>query len=143
MRRHGQAPRGEASWAATIAGLVALTAVAVVFAASGVPAQYITLGVTVFIYAILASGIALLYHDGGLLSVAHGGLWGVGAYTAAVLVTKYNWSLVPVILAAALTAGVVGMSLASISTRVAGSYFIIILFAVSEVIYGVMINWNA
>jgi ABC-type branched-subunit amino acid transport system permease subunit len=143
VRRHGQAPRGEASWGATIAGLVALTVVAVVFAASGVPAQYITLGVTVFIYAILASGIALLYHDGGLLSVAHGGLWGVGAYTAAVLVTRYDWGLVPVILAAALTAGIAGMSLASISTRVTGSYFIIILFAVSEVIYGVMINWNA
>ncbi|MGH3252892.1 MAG: branched-chain amino acid ABC transporter permease, partial [Trebonia sp.] len=109
----------------------------------GVPAQYITLGVTVFIYAILASGIALLYHDGGLLSVAHGGLWGVGAYTAAVLATKHNWPLVPVILAAALIAGLVGMSLAAISTRVAGSYFIIILFAVAEVIYGVMINWNA
>jgi len=143
MRRRVSAPPAEASWRTTIAGLVALTVVAVVFSVSGVPAQYITLGVTVFIYAILASAIALLYHDGGLLSVAHGGLWGVGAYAAAVLVTKYNWSLVPVILAAALAAGIVGMSLASISTRVAGSYFIIILFAVSEVIYGVMINWNA
>jgi ABC-type branched-subunit amino acid transport system permease subunit len=143
IRRHGPAPSGESSWKATVAQLAALTVIAVVFAASGVPAQYITLGVTVFIYAILASAIALLYHDGGLLSVAHGGLWGVGAYAAAVLVTKYNWQLVPVILAAALAAGIVGMSLASISTRVAGSYFIIILFAVSEVIYGVMINWNS
>jgi ABC-type branched-subunit amino acid transport system permease subunit len=143
IRRRGNAPPGEASWGATIAGLVALTVIAVVFASSGVPAQYITLGVTVFIYAILASSIALLYHDGGLLSVAHGGLWGVGAYAAAVLATRYNWPLIPVILAAALAAGIAGMSLASISTRVAGSYFIIILFAVSEVIYGVMINWNA
>jgi ABC-type branched-subunit amino acid transport system permease subunit len=142
-RGRGHAPSGESSWRATIAQLVALTVIAVVFAASGVPAQYITLGVTVFIYAILASAIALLYHDGGLLSVAHGGLWGVGAYAAAVLVTRYNWQLIPVILAAALAAGIVGMSLASISTRVAGSYFIIILFAVSEVIYGVMINWNS
>jgi ABC-type branched-subunit amino acid transport system permease subunit len=143
IRRRGSAPSGESSWGATIAQLVALTVIAVVFAASGVPAEYITLGVTVFIYAILASAIALLYHDGGLLSVAHGGLWGVGAYAAAVLVTKYNWQLGPVVLAAALAAGIVGMSLASISTRVAGSYFIIILFAVSEVIYGVMINWNS
>jgi ABC-type branched-subunit amino acid transport system permease subunit len=143
LRGRGHAPSGESSWSATIAQLVALTVIAVIFAASGVPAQYITLGVTVFIYAILASAIALLYHDGGLLSVAHGGLWGVGAYAAAVLVTKENWQLVPVILAAAAVAGLVGMSLASISTRVAGSYFIIILFAVSEVIYGVMINWNS
>jgi branched-chain amino acid transport system permease protein len=143
MRGRGPAPSGESSWGATIAQLAAVAVIAVIFAASGVPAQYITLGVTVFIYAILASAIALLYHDGGLLSVAHGGLWGVGAYAAAVLVTKENWQLVPVILAAAAMAGLVGMSLASISTRVAGSYFIIILFAVSEVIYGVMINWNS
>lgn len=143
IRRRGYVPPSEASWPATIAQLAAVCVVAVVFAASGVPPQYITLGVTVFIYATLASGIALLYHDGGLLSVAHGGLWGVGAYAASVLVTKENWALVPVILAAALIAGIAGMSLASISTRVAGSYFIIILFAVSEVIYGVMINWNA
>ncbi|MGH3252533.1 MAG: hypothetical protein ACRDOI_40840, partial [Trebonia sp.] len=46
IRRPGRAPRGEASWGATIAQLVALAVVAVVFAASGVPAQYITLGVT-------------------------------------------------------------------------------------------------
>jgi ABC-type branched-subunit amino acid transport system permease subunit len=143
LRRRGYAPPSEASWGATVTQLVVLCVVAVVFAASGVPQQYITLGVTVFIYAILASGIGLLYHDGGLLSVAHGGLWGVGAYVAAVLATKENWPLIPVILAAAVIAGIVGMSLASISTRVAGSYFIIILFAVSEVIYGVMINWNA
>jgi len=143
FRGRGRAPSGESSWGATIAQLVALAAIAVIFASSGVPAQYITLGVTVFIYAILASSIALLYHDGGLLSVAHGGLWGVGAYATAVLVTRYNWDLLPVIVAAAAIAGLVGMSLASISTRVAGSYFIIILFAVSEVIYGVMINWNS
>lgn len=93
----GYTPPSEASWGATIGGLAALCAVAVIFAVSGVPAQYITLGVTVFIYAIVASGIALLYHDGGLLSVAHGGLWGVGAYTAAVLATRYNWQLIPVI----------------------------------------------
>lgn len=143
VRGRGRVPSGESSWGATIAQLAALAVIAVIFASSGVPAQYITLGVTVFIYAILASSIALLYHDGGLLSVAHGGLWGVGAYATAVLVTRYNWELLPVILAAALIAGIVGMSLASISTRVAGSYFIIILFAVSEVIYGVMINWNS
>ena len=143
LRRRGYAPPSEASWGATIAQLVVLCVVAVIFAASGVPQQYITLGVTVFIYAILASGIGLLYHDGGLLSVAHGGLWGVGAYAAAVLATKENWPLIPVIVAAALIAGIAGMSLASISTRVTGSYFIIILFAVSEVIYGVMINWNS
>jgi ABC-type branched-subunit amino acid transport system permease subunit len=126
-----------------VAGLAVLVVVAVIFAASGVPAQYITLGVTVFIYAIVASGIALLYHDGGLLSVAHGGLWGVGAYTAAVLATRYNWQLIPILLAAAIITAIAATSLASISTRVAGSYFIIILFAVAEVIYGIMENWNS
>lgn len=143
IRGRGYTPPSEASWSATIAGLVALCVIAVIFAVSGVPAQYITLGITVFIYATVASGIALLYHDGGLLSVAHGGLWGVGAYTGAVLATKYNWQLIPLILAAAAITAIAAMSLASISTRVAGSYFIIILFAVAEVIYGVMINWNS
>lgn len=143
IRRRGYTPPSEASWAATIAGLIAVCVIAGVFPYSGVAAQYVTLGVTVFIYAIVASGIGLLYHDGGLLSVAHGGLWGVGAYTAAVLVSRYNWPLIPVLLVAIVIAGVAGMSLASISTRVAGSYFIIILFAVSEVIYGVMVNWTA
>jgi branched-chain amino acid transport system permease protein len=143
ITRGGYTPPSEASWGATVAGLAALCVIAGVFPYSGVPAQYVTLGVTVFIYAIVASGIGLLYHDGGLLSVAHGGLWGIGAYTAAVLVTRYNWPLIPVILAAIVIVGVGGMSLASISTRVAGSYFIIILFAVSEVIYGVMTNWNS
>jgi branched-chain amino acid transport system permease protein len=142
-RGGGYTPPSEASWGATLAGLGALCLIAGVFPYSGVAAQYVTLGVTVFIYAIVASGIGLLYHDGGMLSVAHGGLWGIGAYTAAVLVTHYNWPLIPVILAAIVIVGVGGMSLASISTRVAGSYFIIILFAVSEVIYGVMTNWTS
>lgn len=137
------ADSGGTGWGSTAGGLAALCVVFGLFPLVGVQAQYINLAIVVFIYSIVAVGISFLYHDGGLLSVAHGGLWGIGAYAAAVLGTRYDWSLVPILVVAAGVTALAAMSLASISTRVVGSYFIIILFAVSEVIYGIMINWNS
>lgn len=133
---------GPGSWRNTIGGVIVLFVVARIVLDYLSP-QDTNLAAVVFIYSIVATGIALLYHYGGLLSIAHGGLWGIGAYFAAVLGQREGWPFIPVLIAAAIGCALGATLLASISIRVAGSYFLIILFAVSEVIYGVMNNWTS
>ena len=132
---------GPGSWRNTIAGLIVLAVVARIVLV-GLQEQDINLAAVAFMYSTVATGIALLYYYGGLLSIAHGGLWGIGAYFAAILAMRHGWSMLPILVVAAIGCAIGATLLASISIRVVGSYFLIILFAVSEVIYGVMNTWT-
>jgi branched-chain amino acid transport system permease protein len=134
---------GPGSWRNTITGLVFLVIAAWVVLSAGLPQQDVNLADVAFMYAIVGTGIALLYHYGGLLAIAHGSLWGIGAYFAAILAMRHGWPMLPILIVAAIGCALAAMLLASISLRVQGSYFIIVLFAVSEVVYGVMNNWTA
>lgn len=103
----------------------------------------INLFVLVGIYAVIAYGVALLFGDGGLLSIAHGGLWGIGAYAAALLSVHFDWSLwmaLPVgIVAAAVLAAVTGYP----SLRVKGHYFVVVTFAFAELVRVVGNSWRS
>ena len=98
MRRSSACSVKEGSWRNTLFGLVFLGALARLILFTGFSQATLNLFNVVFIYAIAATGIAFLYSYGGLLSLAHGGLWGIGAYFAAVLAQNHHWSVWPVIL---------------------------------------------
>ena len=97
----------------------------------------------VFIYAIVATGMAFLYSYGGLLSIADGALWGVGAYAVGYAAEHHGWSFIPTAIVAMVMCGLLAGLLAGLSIRVEGSYFIIILLAIAQVLYGVFENWTA
>lgn len=86
--------------------------------------------VTVFIYAIAVSGLNLVSGYGGMLSIGHAALFGLGAYTTAILdVHAYIEPIatLPIALGAGLVAGVV-MGLPAI--RVRGLYLTLVTLAV-------------
>ena len=71
-----------------IAGLLAATAVPFV-----VTNTYLFhLLVMAVLWGILATGLNLVLGYAGLLSLAHGAFFGIGAYTSALLVTKAGWN---------------------------------------------------
>jgi branched-chain amino acid transport system permease protein len=72
-----------------IAGLIALFAVPLV-----TDNDYIlALGISVAAMSVLAGGLNLVYGYTGLLSFAQVGFFGIGAYTATILVVDRGWSL--------------------------------------------------
>lgn len=95
---------------------------------------------TVFIFAIVATGLHFLYRYGGQLSVAHGSLWGIGAYGSATLFQEMGWNFWLGALAAIAMAGIAAAVVGYPSLRVHGHYFLIVTFAFAEMFRLAMSN---
>ncbi len=74
-----------------------------------------------YYFAVLA-GLTVLAGLGGRISLGHGALMAVGAYTALLLIGKEHWALVPALASGAAAAGVVGLPLGIVTTRLQGPY---------------------
>ena len=87
---------------------------------------------TAVTYAIVASGLALMYGRLGLLVMSHAGLWGVGGYTTAILLTKHGWSLWAALGASILLAALAGAISAAPAFRLRGHHLLIAGFIVTQ-----------
>jgi ABC-type branched-subunit amino acid transport system ATPase component/ABC-type branched-subunit amino acid transport system permease subunit len=75
---------------------------------------------TVFIHAIVLSGLALVVGCTGLVSLGHAGLFGIGAYTAGVLVLKLGLPMAATLPAAMVATAACGALLALPALRATG-----------------------
>lgn len=97
----------------------------------------------VLIFALFAMSLNLLWGYTGLFSLGHAGFFGVAGYTSGLLMTKLDihslWIILPAgTLMAGLTAAVIGI----IVLRVSGIYFLLITFAMGELLYSVALKWT-
>ena len=92
-------------------GALAVAAVAVFPLASGNP-YYIHLVETIMIYAIVLFGLDIVVGYTGQVSLGHAGLFGIGAYTAGVLILKLDASVFVTLPAAIAVTAVFGAMLA-------------------------------
>jgi branched-chain amino acid transport system permease protein len=74
-----------------------------------------------YYFAALA-GLTVLIGLNGQISLGHGALMAVGAYTVALLVGNESWALLPALVAAVVTTSVVGFVLGAAATRLRGPY---------------------
>ncbi|MGB2695065.1 MAG: branched-chain amino acid ABC transporter permease [Dehalococcoidia bacterium] len=98
--------------------------------------------VTAAIYVILANGLHIIFSYTGQLSLAQTTLWGLGAYTAALLIIHYNVPTFAAIPAAALVAAIGAVVIGIPAFRTAGFSFAIITFAFAEIMRLVGNNWT-
>ncbi|MDP9044771.1 MAG: branched-chain amino acid ABC transporter permease, partial [Pseudomonadota bacterium] len=100
---------------------------------------YIHLLETILIYAVLLFGLDIVVGYTGQVSLGHAGLFGVGAYTAGVLVMKFAapiWLTLPA--AVVLTSGF-GALLALPALRVSGPYLAMVTLAFGTILQ-ILIN---
>lgn len=109
----------------TTLGIVALFAL-VPFVASPYTLYVIN---TIGIVAIAAVGLNILIGYTGQISLGHGAFFGVGAYGAAVLATRWDWPLAAAVPAAGLITALVGMVFGLPSSRLKGLYLTIATLA--------------
>src|SRR5207245_1060955 len=76
----------------------------------------------VAIFAVAAAGLTLLTGLNGQLSLGHGALMAVGAYTASLLLKDHELPVVVVLLAAVLTTGIIGIVFGYAAARLRGPY---------------------
>lgn len=99
--------------------------------------------VLVLLFVMLALSLDLLLGFTGYLSLAHHGLWAIGAYTSGLLTVKAGIGVWPAVLAAIVLTGVIGALIAIPAFRVRGHYFALATLAIGELIRIVMNNWVA
>jgi branched-chain amino acid transport system permease protein len=93
--------------------------------------QLIYLAISIAIFAVAASGLALLYGDCGLLSVAHGGIVGLGAYTT-IMALASGFSELEAFFCAIAFGVVAAVLIGGPSLRLQGHYYVVTTFAAAE-----------
>jgi branched-chain amino acid transport system permease protein len=93
------------------------------------------------IFALFAMSYNVVFGYAGLLSLGHAAFFGAGGYTVAILKLHYNvdlfWASAPLgVVVATITAALFGL----IALRVAGIYFLLVTFALGQMLYS--LTWN-
>ena len=134
--RHGSA----AHWALRVVGVIAL-ALMVLY----VPTQLSTARVgqfaDAFAFAIAAMSLNLVLGFTGQISIGHSAFFGIGGYTAAVLITRHGWSPGYTFFAAAAVAFVVGCLIGLPALRIRGVYLALVTLAVA-VLFPTLVRWK-
>lgn len=96
----------------------------------------------VLIFAVFAMSLDIVMGYTGLFSLGHAAFFGVGGYTAAILIKKCDilsfWIVAPSsILMASLFAALLGL----IALRVSGIYFLLVTFALSMLLVSLASKW--
>ena len=100
---------------------------------------YVHLLETIMIYAIVLFGLDIVVGYTGQVSLGHAGLFGIGAYTAGVLVFKLGLGLWATLPAAVLVTAAFGALLALPALRVTGPYLAMVTLAFGTIIQ-ILIN---
>ena len=99
------------------------------------------LAIFICFYTLLAQSLNLVAGKTGLVSLAHAGFYGVGAYTTALLSLHFGfgfWLNLPVAL---LISGLLALIISLIALRTVEDYFIICTLGIQVIIFSVMNNW--
>ena len=103
-------------------GLLVLAAVVLGLVSEGLGAyDDLQLANGAYFFAVLA-GLTVLAGQSGQISLGHGALMAVGAYTVALLIGNEGWALVPALVAAVVVTTIVGIPVGAAASRLRGPY---------------------
>ena len=94
-------------------------------------------------YIVLALGLNILVGQAGLLNLGYVAFYAVGAYTYAILSTRYGLSFWPGLIAGSLSASAFAVLLGLPTLRLRGDYFAIVTLGLGEITRIVLNNWDS
>jgi branched-chain amino acid transport system permease protein len=120
-----------------------LAFVALLALPSFLPEYYVELATKIVIFALFAMSLDLLLGYTGLASLGHAAYFGIAAYATGLLSLRLGWpavfALPAGVVVAAMTAALFGL----LALRARGSYFLMITFALAQVLWGIVFGWHA
>ncbi len=116
--------------------LIALAVVALALPQVAEPIVVHT-AIEILIMALFAMSFNLLFDGAGLLTFGHGCYYGVGAYTAALLMTEFGMPMFPAMFAAMVMGGLVALVFGFFCVRLTGVYFSILTLAFAQLMFSV------
>lgn len=98
--------------------------------------------VLTLIYGMVAVSLNIGSGLTRLISLAQAGFFGVGAYTTAILATRYEWPFWVNLPVAMMVTGLVALPVARIALRTIDDYFVLSTLAMGVLLFSVMNNWT-
>ena len=92
-------------------------------------------------YTLLSQSLNLSAGFTGLISLAHAGFYGIGAYTTAILSTQFGFSFWLTIPLAMVFSGGIAFIVSLIALRTVEDYFIICTLGIQVILFSIMNNW--
>lgn len=92
-------------------------------------------------YTLLSQSLNLSAGFTGLISLAHAGFYGIGAYTTAILSTQFSFSFWLSLPLAMLISGAIAFMVSLIALRTVEDYFIICTLGIQVILFSIMNNW--
>ncbi len=97
--------------------------------------------IIILFYVILSQSLTITAGYSGLISLAHAGFFGIGAYTSAILSVNYGYPFLLTLPISMLICGISAMLVSLIALRTVDDYFIIITLGIQVVAFSIMNNW--
>lgn len=97
--------------------------------------------IMILLYVMLSQSLTITSGYSGLISLAHAGFYGIGAYTSALLSVDFGFTFLATLPLAMLLSGILAMFVSVIALRTVDDYFIIITLGIQVVAFSVMNNW--
>jgi len=99
--------------------------------------------ILVSIYGILALAQNLVMGGAGLLTIAGAAFYGIGAYAAAILATKFGFNIFTTLIIAPLVAGLIALMVGSTFARFRDDYFMLATLGFLMIFNTVVRNWES
>lgn len=97
--------------------------------------------IMILFYVMLSQSLTLTAGYSGLISLAHAGFYGIGAYSSAILSVNYDFPFLATLPIAMLLSGLIAVIVSTIALRTVDDYFIIITLGIQVVAFSIMNNW--
>jgi branched-chain amino acid transport system permease protein len=92
------------------------------------------------LYALLALGLNLILGEAGLFNMGHAAFYAMGAYTAAILNTRYQIPILWTLPLSGLVAGAFALAIARPVVHLRGDYLLIVTIGVGEIVRIALVN---
>ncbi len=106
-----------------------------------IPDSWISLVNEMLIMALAGCSLNLMLGYGGMVSFGPAGLYAVGAYTTAILLTRYGAPFAVAVLMAPVMAALVGSVVGWFCVRRSAVYFALLTLAFAQIIWTVIFEW--
>ena len=100
------------------------------------------LAVLITIYAGLALSLDLIVGYTGLLSVTHAAFYGFGAYSTAILMTRYGFNFFTSVAVGVVVSMTIALIIGYILSRFKDDYYALVSFGFNIIVFSVFLNWQ-
>ena len=94
------------------------------------------------LYFILAQSLNIILGYCGLLSLCHAAMYGLGAYTSAILMLELNSSYLVSVIIAMIVTGLIAWVLSFPAMRFHDDFFVLITLGIQMITFSILYNWT-